>query len=195
MVSIVTGTGIPAVVAVNRFPTDSDKEIDEIRKFAKDAGADSEVSEAFAKGGEGMKELAKAVVKAAEKKSTFKMYYESDATLKEKIEAVATKVYGADGVDYTPLAEEKLKQYTEWGLGKLSVCLAKTQLSVSHNPELKGRPKGFRLPVIDVRASAGAGFVFPLCGSIMTMPGLSATPAGELMDIDENGGIIGLTGK
>ncbi len=195
VVEIVTGTGLPAVVAVNRFPTDSDKEIDEIKKFARDAGADAEVSEAFAKGGEGMKELAKAVVKATEKKSTFKMYYETGASLKEKIEAVATKVYGADGVDYTPLAEEKLKQFTEWGLSKLSVCLAKTQLSVSHNPELKGRPRGFRLPVIDVRASAGAGFIFPLCGSIMTMPGLSATPAGELMDIDENGGIIGLTGK
>jgi formate--tetrahydrofolate ligase len=195
MVSIVTGTGIPAVVAVNRFPTDTDKEIDEIRKIAKDAGADAEVSEAFAKGGEGMKDLAKAVVKATEKKSNFKYYYESGATLKEKIEAVATKVYGADGVDYSPLAEEKLNQFTEWGLGKLSVCLAKTQLSVSHDPELKGRPKGFRLPIVDVRASAGAGFVFPLCGSIMTMPGLSASPAGELMDIDENGGIVGLTGK
>ncbi len=196
MVEIVHLAGIPAVVAINRFPTDTEKEIEEVRGFAKAAGAEGcEVSEAFAKGGEGMKALAQAVVKACDTPSNFKLIYESSATLKQKIEAVATKVYGADGVDYTPLADEKLKLFTDWGLGGLAICLAKTQLSVSHDPNLKGRPKGFRLPVQDVRATAGAGFIYPLCGSIMTMPGLSATPAGELMDIDENGEIIGLTGK
>jgi len=196
MIEIVHLTGIPAVVAINRFPTDSEREIEEIRAIAGKAGAEGcEVSEAFAKGGDGTKELAKAVVKAAERKSDFRLIYESKAPLKQKIESVATKVYGADGVDYSPLAEEKLRQYSAWGLDGLAVCLAKTQLSISHDPELKGRPKGFRLPIADVRASAGAGFVYPLCGNIMTMPGLSASPAGELMDIDENGGIIGLTGK
>jgi formate--tetrahydrofolate ligase len=196
MIEIVHGTGIPAVVAINRFPTDSDREIEEIRAIAGKAGAEGcEVSEAFAKGGEGTKRLAEAVVKACDRPSNFRYYYESDASLKAKIEAVATKVYGADGVDYAPLAEEKLKLFTDWGLGGLSVCLAKTQLSVSHDPNLKGRPKGWRLPIADVRASAGAGFVYPLCGSIMTMPGLSASPAGVLMDIDEHGEIQGLTGK
>ncbi len=196
MIEIVHGTGIPAVVAINRFPTDSDRELEEIRAIAARSGAEGcEVSEAFAKGGDGTRKLAEAVAKACDRPSTFRTYYESDAPLKAKIEAVATKVYGADGVDYTPLAEEKLKLFTDWGLGGLAVCLAKTQLSVSHDPNLKGRPKGWRLPIADVRASAGAGFVYPLCGSIMTMPGLSATPAGELMDIDEHGEIQGLTGK
>jgi formate--tetrahydrofolate ligase len=196
MIEIVHLTGIPAVVAINRFPTDTDREVGEIRAIAQKAGAEGcEVSEAFAKGGEGTKDLAKAVVKAAERPSSFRLLYDAKAPLREKIETIATKVYGADGVDYAPLAEGKLKLFTDWGLGGLAVCMAKTQLSISHDPELKGRPRGFRLPVADVRASAGAGFVYPLCGAIMTMPGLSASPAGELMDIDENGGIVGLAGR
>ncbi len=196
MVEIVHMTGLPAVVAINRFPSDSEREIEEIRSIAKQAHAEGcEVSDAFAKGGDGTKDLAQAVVKACDRKSDFRLLYDSAAPLQQKIETVATMVYGADGVDYAPPAEEKLKLYTDWGLGGLAVCLAKTQLSISHDPNLKGRPKGWRLPVQDVRVSAGAGFVYPLCGAIMTMPGLSAAPAGELMDIDENGDIIGLTGK
>jgi formate--tetrahydrofolate ligase len=196
MVEIVHGAGIPAVVAINRFPADTDREIDEMRAIAKAAGAEEcEVSEAFAKGGEGATDLARAVVRACDRPSDFRLFYDSAAPLREKIETIATKVYGADGVDCAPQAEEKLRLFTDWGLGGLAVCMAKTQLSISHDPALKGRPRGWRLPIVDVRVSAGAGFVVPFCGAIMTMPGLSAAPAGEMMDIDENGDIVGLTGK
>ncbi len=196
MIEIVHGAGLPAVVAINRFPTDADSEIAEIRAIAKRAGAEGcELSEGFAKGSAGTADLANAVVKATEKPATLKFFYDVDQPIEKKIEQLARNVYGADGIDVAPLAKEKMALFTSWGLGKLPVCVAKTQLSISHDPNLKGRPKGFRLPIQDIRASAGAGFLYPLCGSIMTMPGLSASPAGELMDIDEKGNVVGLTGK
>lgn len=185
--------GIPVVVAVNHFTFDTDKEIAFIRERALAAGAeDCQISEVWAKGGEGGKALAEAVVKAAEKPSNFHFLYPLEASIKEKIETIAAKVYGADGVDYAPAAEAKIKQFTEMGYDRLPICMAKTHLSLSHDPTLKGRPKGFRLPIRDIRASVGAGFLYPLCGDMMTMPGLPAVPAGTKIDIDENGVIRGL---
>jgi len=196
MIEIVHNAGLPAVVAINHFPADTPKEIDEIRAIAKKSGAEGcEVSEAFAKGGEGTMALAEAVSRAAEKRHPLKYFYDLNLPIKGKIEALAKNVYGADGVDYSPTAEEKIALFSSWGLDKLPICIAKSHLSISHDPTLKGRPRGWRLPIEDIRSSAGAGFLYPLCGKIMTMPGLSASPAGELMDIDEHGNVVGLAGR
>ena len=185
--------GVPVVVAINRFAADTDGEIELVRKLAIEAGADEvALSDVHAKGGEGGVELAEAVVRAAELPSDFKFLYEDDISIKEKINTIATEIYGADGVDYSPEAEAKVKLYTEMGLSNLPICMAKTHLSLSHDPKLKGRPKGFRLPVRDIRASVGAGFLYALCGDMMTMPGLPAVPAGTKIDIDENGVVVGL---
>ncbi len=185
--------GIPVVVAINRFSFDSDSEIELVRKISLDAGADDAVlCEVWEKGGAGGADLARAVVKAAEKPSNFKFLYPLDIPLKEKIEAIATKIYGADGVTYQPAAEQKLKMYTEMGYSNLPICMAKTHLSLSHDQNLKGRPRGFVVPIRDVRLSAGAGFLYPLLGEMRTMPGLPSVPAGEKVDIDENGRVVGL---
>lgn len=185
--------GVPVVVAINHFTHDTEREVELVRKLALAAGADDvALSEVWAKGGEGGKELAEAVVRAAEQPSDFKFLYPDEASIKEKIEAIATKIYGAAGVDYAPAAEAKVKLYTEMSLSHLPICMAKTHLSLSHDPTLKGRPTGFRLPIRDIRASVGAGFLYPLCGDMMTMPGLPAKPAGQNIDIDENGVISGL---
>ncbi len=185
--------GVPVVVAINRFTDDTDAEVALVRRLAKEAGADEvALSEVWAKGGEGGKELAEAVVRAAEKPSDFKFLYDDEDSIKEKIEKIATKMYGADGVDYSPAAEKKIKMYTDMGMSNLAICMAKTHLSLSHDPTLKGRPTGFRIPVRDVKASVGAGFILPICGDMRTMPGLPATPAGQNIDIDENGVISGL---
>ncbi len=185
--------GIPVVVAVNRFTYDTDNEIALVRKMAIAAGAEDAVeSQVWARGGAGGEDLARAVVAAADKPSDFKFTYETDAPIKEKIEAVAMKIYGADGVDYSPVAEKKIKMYTELGYTNVPICMAKTHLSISHEPTLKGRPTGFRLPIRDVRAAMGAGFLYPLCGEMRTMPGLPSKPAGNHIDIDENGKVIGL---
>jgi len=185
--------GVPVVVAVNRFTADTDKEIELVRKLAKQAGAEDAVpSEVWAYGGEGGKDLAHAVVKAAEKPSKFKFLYELDWPIKKKIEAIATRVYGAQSVSYTKLASRKIKLYTEWGHDKLPICMAKTHLSLSHDPTLKGRPTGFVLPIRDINASVGAGFLYPLCGEMRTMPGLPSVPAGTKYDITEDGKILGL---
>jgi formyltetrahydrofolate synthetase len=185
--------GVPVVVAINRFTADTDREVEVVRKAAIDAGADDAViSDVWAKGGEGGKELANAVVKAAEKPSDFKFLYPLDISIKEKIETIATKIYGADGVDYLPLAEEKIRLYTKLGYDNLPICMAKTHLSLSHEPNLKGRPRGFRVPIRDVMASIGAGFLYPLLGEMRTMPGLPAEPAGTRVDIDKDGKIVGL---
>jgi formate--tetrahydrofolate ligase len=185
--------GVPVVVAINRFTADTDREVEAVRKAAIDAGADDAViSDVWAKGGEGGKELANAVVKAAEKSSDFKFLYPLDISIKEKIETIATKIYGADGVDYLPLAEEKIRLYTKLGYDNLPICMAKTHLSLSHEPNLKGRPRGFRVPIRDVMASIGAGFLYPLLGEMRTMPGLPAEPAGTRVDIDKDGKIVGL---
>jgi len=185
--------GVPVVVAVNRFTEDTDKEIELIRKSAVAAGAeDAVLSEVWASGGEGGKALAEAVVAACDKPSQFKFLYPDDASIKEKIETIATKIYGADGVDYDRVAEQKIEAYTRWGLDKLPICMAKTHLSLTHDSNLKGRPTGFRIPVRDIRPSAGAGFLFPLLGTFTTMPGLPSRPAAVDVDIDADGRIKGL---
>jgi len=185
--------GLPVVVAINKFDSDTEDEIRVIKERAIAAGAENAViSEVWAKGGEGGIELAEAVVEACKKKNSFKFLYPLDIPIKEKIETISTKIYGADGVDYSSLAERKIKRFTEQGLDKLPICMAKTHLSLSHDPNLKGRPKGFRIPVRDIRPSAGAGFLYPLCGDMRTMPGLPSHPAGMDVDIDENGRTVGL---
>jgi formate--tetrahydrofolate ligase len=185
--------GIPVVAVVNAFPTDTDAEHDYIKERALAAGADFAVShQVHANGGAGGAELAEAVVAACEMPKDFKLLYPDTASIKEKIETIATEIYGADGVDYLPAAEAKIKQYTEAGYSDLPICMAKTHLSLSHDPALKGRPTGWRLPIRDIRASVGAGFLYPLCGDMRTMPGLPKTPAGNAIDIDEHGNVVGL---
>jgi formate--tetrahydrofolate ligase len=185
--------GVPVVVAVNHFPTDTENEHDFIKQRALAAGADFAVThKVHALGGEGGAELAEAVVKACELPKEFKLLYPDSASIKEKIETIATEIYGADGVDYLPAAEAKVKLYTEVGYSHLPMCMAKTHLSLSHDPTLKGRPTGWRLPIRDIRASVGAGFLYPLCGDMRTMPGLPKTPAGDAIDLDENGNVVGL---
>jgi formate--tetrahydrofolate ligase len=185
--------GVSPVVAVNAFPTDHPSEHDAIREVAAAAGARSAVCTHFADGGRGAAELAEAVAEAAEEPSNFHFLYPSEASLREKIETVATRVYGADGVEYSPQAGKQLDTYEKAGFGTLPVCIAKTHLSISSDPSLKGAPTGWTLPVRAVRASVGAGFVYPICGEIRTMPGLGTNPAAARIDLDENGEIVGLS--
>jgi len=185
--------GIPVVVAVNRFTTDTDREIETLKEISLKAGADDvAISEVWEKGGEGGIDLAEKVVKNCEKKHAFKMLYPDDWSVKQKMETIAAKVYGAAKVEYAALAEEKIETYTKWGFGHLPICMAKTHLSLSHDPNIKGRPTGFTLPVRDIRLSAGAGFLYPLCGEMRTMPGLPTVPAGTKVDIDSEGKVVGL---
>jgi formate--tetrahydrofolate ligase len=185
--------GVSPVVAINAFPTDHPSEHDAIREVAAAAGARSAVCTHFADGGRGATELAEAVAEAADEPSGFRFLYDSEASLKEKIETVATRVYGADGVEYSPQASKQLDTYEKAGFGTLPVCIAKTHLSISSDPSLKGAPTGWTLPVREVRASVGAGFVYPICGEIRTMPGLGTNPAAARIDLDENGEIVGLS--
>jgi formate--tetrahydrofolate ligase len=186
--------GVPVVVAVNQFSTDSDAEVKLLEKIAVDSGAEgAAMSDHWARGGAGAEELARKVEAACAKGKNFRFLYDAGQPIKEKIEAIATKVYGADGVDYLPAAEEKVKLYTQLGYDKMPICMAKTHLSISHDPKLKNVPKGFRLPIRDIRASVGAGFLYPLCGDMQTMPGLSSSPAFERVDIDfETNKVVGL---
>ena len=185
--------GVPVVVAINRFSSDTNKEIDFVKKKAREFGAyDCCVSEVWAKGSKGGIELGKSVIQAAKEKSNFRFLYPLNISIKEKIKTIATKIYGAKGVEYQPQAEEKVKLYTERGYDNLPICMAKTHLSLSHDPNLKGRPRDFILPIRDIRASVGAGFLYPLCGTMQTMPGLPSHPAGEKIDIDGKGNIVGL---
>ncbi len=185
--------GLPVVVAINKFPTDTDAEIDLVRRIALEAGAEAaEVSEVHAKGGAGAVALAEAVVKAASKKNTFDYFYPVELSIKEKVDRIAHRLYGAGEVIYEPLAERQMRVLAENGLDKLPICMAKTHLSLSHDPALKGRPTGFRMPVREVRASIGAGFVSVLCGEMRTMPGLPSVPGGTRVDIDEDGRVVGL---
>jgi len=180
-----TGFGVPVVVAVNRFTSDTDAEIELVRKIAKEAGAeDAVMSNHWAEGGAGAVELAKVMIEACEKPSNFKYLYPLDMSIKEKIETIAKKLYGAEGVEYSPKAEQQIKLYTDVGFDKLPICMAKTHLSLSHDPTLKGEPKGFTVPVREIRASVGAGFLYPLLGEMMTMPGLPTRPA--FYDVDLN---------
>ncbi len=184
----VTIYGIPCVVAINRFGTDTDKEVEIVRKAAMGAGAyECASSELYRKGSKGGIELARAVVKASGAKGKFKLLYPSGASIKEKIETIAREIYGASSVRYEDRAEEDVKTYEKLGLGKLSICIAKTHLSLSHDPLLKGAPKDFSLPVREIRPSTGAGFLYALCGSILTMPSLPSHPVGECIDVDAKG--------
>jgi len=185
--------GIPCVVAINKFITDTEKEIEKTKELAIEFGADDvAVSEVWEKGGEGGLELAEKVIKACEKEKNFQFLYPLQWDIKKKIETIATKIYGAEKVEYSSLAEEKIKLYTKWGFSNLPICMAKTHLSLSHDPNLKGAPKGFTLPIRDIRISAGAGFLYPLCGEMRTMPGLPSEPAGTKVDIDQEGKVVGL---
>jgi formyltetrahydrofolate synthetase len=185
--------GIPVVVAINRFPTDTDAEHQAIRRAALDAGAaGAAVSEVFGKGGGGGADLAAAVEKACDQGASFKHLYPLQAPIASKIETIAKEMYGADGIDVLPEAAADIARYEKAGYRDLPICMAKTHLSLSHDPSLKGRPKGFRLPVRSVRLAAGAGFLYPLCGTMMTMPGLGSEPGLERVDIDAQGRIVGL---
>ncbi|HEY3523861.1 MAG TPA: formate--tetrahydrofolate ligase [Candidatus Limnocylindrales bacterium] len=193
-VEIVRLFGVPAVVAINAFPTDTDAEIEAVREMALAAGArDAVVARHFTDGGAGAEGLAEAVwAAAAQGAPEFRLLYPDDAPLTEKIEAIALGVYGAAGVDVLPAAAKALARFESAGYGALQVCMAKTQYSLSHDPALLGRPVGFRVPVRDVRLSAGAGFVTPLLGEMRTMPGLPSAPGGERIDIDAAGEVVGL---
>jgi formate--tetrahydrofolate ligase len=192
-VGILREYGLPCVVSINNFPTDTDAEIELIRELAVGAGAETVVvNRGFAQGGKGAIELAEAVVEACERPSTFHQLTPDGTSLKDQIEAIATTLYGADGVDYLPQAEKDLARMDALGFGTVPVCMAKTHLSLSHDPLALNRPTGFRLPVRGVVPSAGAGFVVVLCGDMQRMPGLGKTPNYTGVDIDAEGTTIGL---
>ncbi|HSH37135.1 formate--tetrahydrofolate ligase [Schnuerera sp.] len=185
--------GVPAVVAINRFPTDTEAELDYVIKKTEELGAVAVLTEVWGKGGEGGIELAKKVVEVVETKpSNFKPLYDSEDSIKDKIHKIATEVYGADGVEYTKACEKRIKQIEEIGLDKMPICMAKTQYSLSDDPTLLAKPEGFKITVRDIRISAGAGFLVALTGEIMTMPGLPKVPAANNIDILESGEIVGL---
>ena len=184
--------GVTPVVAINAMPEDFASEHEAIREIAASMGVRSAICTHFADGGRGATELAEAVAEAAEEPGEFHYLYPGDASLREKIETIAGQIYGADGVDYTAAAGRQLDSYERNGFGGLPVCIAKTPLSLSADPALKGAPTGWRLPVREVRASVGAGFIYPLCGEMRTMPGLASNSAAERIDIDENGDVVGL---
>jgi methylenetetrahydrofolate dehydrogenase (NADP+)/methenyltetrahydrofolate cyclohydrolase/formyltetrahydrofolate synthetase len=185
--------GLPIVVAINSFPTDTWAETNTIREAALEAGASAAVpADHWAKGGEGARDLAEAVVAACEEPSDFSYLYPLNMGIRQKIEIIARDIYGAGGVEYSPLAESQIEGYERAGFGYLPICMAKTHLSISHDPSLKGAPSGFIVPVREVRASVGAGFIYPLLGEMRTMPGLGSTPAYQRVDIDEAGNVIGL---
>ncbi len=184
--------GVTPVVAINAFPGDFDSEYAVIREIAHSMGVRSAVTSNFRDGGAGATELAEAVVAAADEPGDFHFLYPDEAPLRTKIETIATRVYGAEGVDFLPAAAAGLDLFERNGLGGLPICIAKTHLSLSSDPKLKGAPTGWRLPVREVRASVGAGFIYAICGDMRTMPGLSSHPAAEHIDIDENGDVIGL---
>ena len=184
--------GVPVVVAINHFYADTQAEIDYIEQYCKDRGADFAVTKCFAEGGAGSIELAEKVVEACEKENNFHYLYDIDMPLYDKIETIAREIYGADGVDYTKQARDSLDGFIKLGADKMPVCMAKTQYSLSDNPKLLGRPHGFRITVSSASLSNGAGFVVCQTGSVMTMPGLSKSPAAYRIDIDENGNTVGL---
>ena len=185
--------GVSPVVAINAFPTDHPSEHQAIRAIAEELGARSAISTHFEEGGKGASELAEAVAEAAEEPTDFRFLYADEATLREKIETVATRIYGARAVEYDLTASRQIDRYTENGFGHLPVCIAKTHLSLSSDPKLKGAPTDWVMPVREVRASIGAGFIYPLCGDMRTMPGLSSHPAAERIDIGSDGNIVGLS--
>ena len=185
--------GVPTVVAINRFPDDTEAELELVRRKCEELGVNVALSEVWAKGGEGGEELANAVVDVLEnEESKFKFLYDEKAPIKEKIETIATEIYGADGVDYSDTALAQIKKYEKQGYAEIPVCMAKTQSSISDNPNLKGRPSGFRISVKEINLSAGAGFLVVMTGPVLTMPGLPKRPSAEDIDIDADGKISGL---
>ncbi|GAA0092315.1 formate--tetrahydrofolate ligase [Paraclostridium bifermentans] len=185
--------GLPAVVAINRFPLDTEAELKLVEDKCKELGVNVALSEVWAKGGEGGIEVAKEVLRLLdEEENNFKFCYEDDLSIKEKIEAIATKIYGADGVDFAPAAEKEISNLEKLGFSKLPICMAKTQYSLTDDQTKLGRPTGFRITVRQLTVSAGAGFIVALTGEIMKMPGLPKVPAAERIDVDENGVISGL---
>jgi formate--tetrahydrofolate ligase len=192
-IGIVRTYGLPCVVSINNFPTDTEKEVEAFQELAGGAGADTVVvNRGFAEGGAGAVELAEAVVAASERPTSFRFLTPDGTPLWEQIDAIATRIYGADGVDYQPQAEKDLARMEQLGFGALPVCMAKTHLSLSHDPLMLNRPTGYRLPVRGVVPSAGAGFVVVLCGDMQRMPGLGRSPAFMNVDLDEDGRTVGL---
>ena len=186
--------GIPVVVAVNKFSQDTEAEVNLVRRYAEESGATlTAMSDHWTDGGDGAVELAEAVVTACEQPSNFEFLYPLDLSIKEKIETIAREIYGADGVSYEPTANRQIREYEANGFGGLPICMAKTHLSISHNAKLLNAPSGFTVPVREVRASVGAGFIYPLLGTMSTMPGLGSTPAYMNVDIDEDGRVVGLS--
>jgi len=184
--------GMPLIIAINKGEEDPKEDILEIQETCQKLGVDCVVSEIWEKGGAGGKELADKVVKLCKNKARLKFIYDLKDPIEEKIEKIATKVYGADGVDYTEEAKADIESLNSWGLQNLPICVAKTQYSLTDNPKVYGRPKGFRIKVRELKASSGAGFIVAYTGAILTMPGLPKHPAAENMDITEDGKIIGL---
>jgi formyltetrahydrofolate synthetase len=186
--------GVNVVVAVNSFATDTPAEVEMVRKAALAAGAmDAVVSTHWMDGGAGALKLAEAVVKAAEQPTHFHFLYPLDLSIKEKLEIISKEIYGADGIDILPEAAEKIALYTKLGFDKLPICMAKTHLSFTTDPNIKGAPSGFRIPIRDIRASVGAGFLYPLCGEMRTMPGLPTRPVFYDVDLDlATGKVVGL---
>ncbi|HHS12803.1 MAG TPA: formate--tetrahydrofolate ligase [bacterium] len=186
--------GVPVVVAINRFDQDHEEELDVIRRKSEEAGAEAAVeSHLWAQGGKGGEELARAVAEAVDKPCGFKFLYSLHWPIEKKVETIALRIYGARDVEYSPKARKQMKRYTELGWDKFPICVAKTHLSLSHDPKLKGRPEGFTVYVREIRASVGAGFLYPLLGTMTTMPGLPSEPAGQRIDIDEKGDVTGLS--
>ena len=183
---------LPAVVAINKFPTDTEAELDLVREKCKELGVNVALSDVWANGGAGGEELAKEVIRLCDSESTMEYVYDTELPIKDKIEAIATKVYGADGVDYTPKANKEIKNLEAIGLGNLPICMAKNQYSLTDDAKKLGRPTGFRITIRDITASAGAGFLVALTGDIMKMPGLPKVPSAEKIDVDANGVISGL---
>ncbi len=192
-IAIARKFGVPVVVAINTFSDDTPAEVALVKRAAKGAGAFAAVvSDHWANGGAGATELAEAVVAACEEPSSFQFLYPLDWSIEKKVETIATGIYGAAKVEFSPLAKKQIATYEKSGFGKLPICMAKTHLSLSHDPALKGAPTGFTLPIREVRASVGAGFIYPLCGEMRTMPGLPSVPAFMGIDLDENGEVVGL---
>ena len=187
---------IPVLVAINKFITDTDREIEEIQKFCNSKGVEAALCEIWEKGGDGGKELVDKVIGAIsgneESEKRFSFLYDEKLPIKEKIEIICREIYGADGVNFTPKALNNIKKYTEYGCDNLPICISKTQKSLSDNPKLLGRPQNFEITINEIRLSAGAGFLVAMAGEIIDMPGLPKRPSAELIDIDENGVITGL---
>ncbi|SFM07415.1 formate--tetrahydrofolate ligase, partial [Candidatus Frackibacter sp. WG13] len=191
--NITENFNLPAVVAINRFPTDTEAELDKIRELCEAKGVNVALSEIWAKGGEGGQELAEKVLAAMEEgNDDFDQLYPLDMPIDEKIETIATKIYGADGVVFTDEAKKDIEKLTAQGFDNMPVCMAKTQSSISDDPTKKGRPTDFEVTVREINVSAGAGFLVALTGAVMTMPGLPKVPSAEEIDVDADGNISGL---